>query len=65
MIKCNYAAVFSEFSEFPCKPTCAADGKFNVFNADIIDSTIESTVLMKEAFVRKRRQTISFSSRIQ
>ena len=36
----NYAAVFSEFSEFPCKPTCAADGKFN---ADINDSTIEST----------------------
>ena len=39
MLKSNYAAVFSEFSEFPFKPTCAADGKFNVFNADINDST--------------------------
>ena len=29
----NYA-VLSEFSEFPSKPTCAADGKFN---ADIND----------------------------
>ena len=43
LIKSNYAAVFSEFSEIPCKPTCAADGKLNVFNADINDSTIEST----------------------
>ena len=43
MIKSNYATEFSEFSEFLCRPTCAADGKFNVFNADINDSTIEST----------------------
>ena len=40
MIKSNYAAVFSEF---PCKPTCAVDGKLNVLNADINDPTIEST----------------------
>ena len=65
MIKSNYATEFSEFSEFLCKPTCAANVKFNVFNAEINDSAIESTVLMKEAFVRKRIQTISFSSRIQ
>ena len=43
LVKSNHAAVFSEFSEFLCKPTCAADGKFYVFKADINDSTIEST----------------------